>query len=132
MGKLSPEEMIQPRTRGSWSAKDILAHIAWYEHEMIPLINQHKLAGSKLWDLSTDERNQIIFEQNRDRSLKEVIAESEKIHAAFIQALNTLSDEDLRDASHFTNMPGDWVPWEVIAGNSFEHYKQHIPDLEQP
>jgi hypothetical protein len=129
--KMSPEDMIQPRACGKWSIKDVIAHIAWYEREMISLINLRQLIGSKLWDLSTDERNQIIFEQNNDRSLGDVIEESGKIHNDFIQALNTLSNEDLLEASHFKNMPGDWVPWKVIAGNSYEHYRQHIPDLMQ-
>jgi hypothetical protein len=129
--KLSSEDMLKSGACGLWSIKDIIAHIAWYEHEMVSLIDLHELIGSKLWDLSTDERNQIIFQQNKDRSLKNVIEESGKIHNAFIQALNTLTDKDLLDASHFKNMPGDWVPWEVIAGNSYEHYKQHIPDLMQ-
>jgi uncharacterized damage-inducible protein DinB len=127
---ISPEEMVQPRLCGNWSLKDILAHIAWYEREMISLIKQHQLNGSKLWDLSTDERNKIIFEENRDRALRDIMTESRKVHADFIQALDNLSDDDLTDASHFKDMPGDWIPWKIIAENSSEHYRQHIPDIK--
>jgi hypothetical protein len=128
--KISPEDMVQPGICGDWSMKDVIAHIAWYEGEMIPLILQYQLVGSELWALTTDERNQILFEQNRDRSLKDVLKESKKVHADFVQALNNLSDADLVDASHFKDMPGDWVPWKIIAGNSFEHYPQHVPDIK--
>jgi len=129
--KISPEKWVRRDVRGKWSVKDIIAHIAWYEREMISLINMRQLIDSELWDRATDERNQIIFEQNKNRSLKDVIEESGIIHGDFIHALNTLSDEDLLDASHFKDMPGDWVPWKIIAGNSYEHYRQHIPDLLQ-
>jgi hypothetical protein len=26
-------------------------------------------------------------------------------------------------------MPEDWEPWQVIAGNTYEHYQEHIPDI---
>ena len=44
--------------------------------------------------------------------------------------INTLSDEELRDPSRFEYMPTDWVPWEIIASNTFGHYQQHIPDIQ--
>jgi uncharacterized damage-inducible protein DinB len=124
-----PDQMIKPGKKGNWSIKDTLAHIAWYEKEMIPLIHQHKLAGSPLWNMPTDQRNQIIFEQNRDRSLEDILDESKKIHTDFMQAVKTLSDTDLVDPSHFKDMPKDWTPWKIIAGNSFEHYLQHLADF---
>jgi hypothetical protein len=28
-------------------------------------------------------------------------------------------------------MPPDWQPWMIIVQNTYEHYQDHIPDIEQ-
>ena len=56
--------------------KDILAHIAWYEREMIGMLRAHAVAGSDLWDVSLDARNAAIYEINAGRPLGEVQAEA--------------------------------------------------------
>jgi hypothetical protein len=129
VAKIKPGEMVESGVCGAWSVKDIIAHITWYEHEMIPLMIQHRLIGSELWDVPTDQRNAILFEQNRNRPIKKVLEESRQVYDAFLQALINLTDDDLMDATHFQDMPADWVPWKIIAENSSEHYQQHIPGL---
>jgi len=61
------------------SVKDILAHIAWFEREMIGLLHQRTLAGSDLWNLPSDERNAVIFQLNRRRSLQDIRQEAEAV-----------------------------------------------------
>ncbi len=46
-----------------------------------------------------------------------------------LDAMGTLTDEDLLDASHFAEMPSNWKPWEVIASNTYEHYDDHLAEL---
>lgn len=33
------------------------------------------------------------------------------------------------DATRFKDMPVQWQPWDVPAGNTFDHYEQHLPGL---
>ena len=40
-----------------------------------------------------------------------------------------LSDEDPNDPHCFKNMPQEWRPWQLIAGDSFKHYEDHMPSL---
>jgi len=42
-----------------------------------------------------------------------------------------LNDEDLNDPHRFKNMPREWRPWQLIAGNSFKHYEDHMPSIRQ-
>jgi hypothetical protein len=119
--------LVQPGFAGEWSAKDVIAHIAWHEREMIGLVQARALAGSELWDLPLHQRNDAIYRANRDRPLAEVRREAAEIYARLLDALETLSDEDLVDPGHFRGMPADWPPWQVIAGNTFEHYVDHLP-----
>jgi uncharacterized damage-inducible protein DinB len=126
---LEPEKLGEPGVAGTWSIKDIIAHISWYEREIIPLIQQHRLTGSPLWNLSTDERNAAIFEIVHDHPVKEVLEESKAVFNELVEAVKTLSTEDLNNPSHFAGMPADWIPLQIIAGNSYEHYRQHFPDV---
>src|SRR5437588_6316103 len=89
------ERMTQPGVEGDWSVKDIIAHVTWGEREILEVFRRHELAGSELWNLPQNERNAAVFEQNRHRSLGDVLAESRRVHHDLLQALEPLSDEDL-------------------------------------
>jgi len=116
---------------GDWSLKDIIAHITWHEKEMVGLIKAHALVGSELWNLPTDERNAVIYTEVRDQSIEQVLAESTQVHQQLLDALPSLSDSDLTDPIGFPNMPPDWQPWLIIAQNTYEHYQDHIKDVER-
>ena len=123
------ERWEEPREPGGWSLKDITAHITWYEREVIPALLTHVLKGSELWDLPLEERNWIIHNQNKNRSLAEVIAESKEVFPRFIQAVASLEDADLEDPSRFQFMPAEWRPVDLITSNSSEHYEDHIAQV---
>lgn len=127
--KLSDEQMIEPGAAGEWSVKDIIAHITWGEREMVEVIQSRALAGSDLWNLTTDERNRIVFDQNKDKPLDEVRAEWEQVFQELVRGLESLSTEELNDPGKFRDMPPDWVPWKVLAGNTYEHYRDHAGDI---
>jgi hypothetical protein len=117
--------MTAPGASGAWTVKDIIAHITFFENEMVGLLQSRVLAGSELWALPQDERNRVLYERNRGRALSDVLAESAQVHTRLMTLLGELSDADLTDASHFKEMPADWLPWRIIAGNTFEHYRDH-------
>jgi hypothetical protein len=131
LAQVDEEWMLQPGAAGKWSVKDVIAHVTWYEREMIPLMRMHTLAGSELWELSNEERNEIVYQQNRDRPLQEILHEGQQAYAALLEAAQALSDADLNDPHRFKQMPEDWVPWQIFAGNSFEHYQDHVASLRQ-
>lgn len=123
--------MEQSGATGKWSVKDVIAHITWSEREIAPVMRTHVLAGSELWDLSDYERNEIVYQRNRDRSLHEVISNEQQAYAYLFAAAQTLSDEDLHDSGRFRHMPQEWIPWQLFAGNSFNHYRDHMTSLRE-
>jgi hypothetical protein len=129
VGKFSPLFMTAPGASGDWSVKDILAHITWHEQEMFNLILNRTLAGSDLWNVSLELRNRTIYEENRERDLKDVLDDYKIVFEGLMDVMQTLTDEDLQDASHFAEMPSDWKPWDIIAQNTYEHYIDHLADL---
>ena len=127
--KIDPMFMTAPGACGDWSVKDVLAHIAWHEQEMFTVVLNRALIGSALWDVSLELRNRTIYEENRDRDLGDVLADYKAVFESMMEAMNTLTDEDLNDAGRFDKMPSNWKPWEVIASNTYEHYDDHLPEL---
>jgi hypothetical protein len=129
LSQMDEQRMLQPGIVGTWSVKDLIAHVSWYEREMVPVIRLHVFTGSEWWTQPTDERNAMIYQQNSHRPLQEILHEGQRSYNDLLEALQSLSDEDLNDPHHFRDMPEDWVPWQIFAGNSFEHYQDHLPAL---
>jgi uncharacterized protein (TIGR03083 family) len=129
LGEVDEGQMTQPGAAGEWSVKDILAHVAWFEREMVGMLQARALVGSDLWQLPADQRNARIFEENRDRPLQDVLAEAQQVHQKLLEGLEALAEDDLVDPRRFPGMPEDWQPWKVIAGNSNEHYRDHSRDV---
>ncbi len=129
LAHVDDRQLMQPGVSGEMSMKDVVAHVTWYEREMVGVLKQRALVGSDLWDLSTDQRNAAIFEANRDRSPSDVREEAQQVFEQLVEALESLAGDELTDPAQFRDMPTDWIPWQVIASNSYEHYHQHIPDV---
>ena len=66
LAEVAEHGMTEPGLAGDWTAKDIIAHIAWYERETAIMLEEKALAGSDLWQLPQDERNVSIHEENKD------------------------------------------------------------------
>ncbi len=125
------DRMEQPALKGGWSVKDLIAHITWFEREMVNLLHTRSLAGgSILWARPTDERNLAIYTENRDRPLHEVQTESVEVYAEFLALCETLIDGDLTTPARF-EMPPDWLPWRIFAENTYEHYRDHAEELRK-
>lgn len=129
LAQLDDSQLLHPGN-GGWSLKDVIAHITWHEREMIGVAQAHALVGSEMWGWPLDERNHAIYLANRDRSLADVRAEAQQVYDSLLRALDLLSDEDLNDPARFPGMSEDWQPWKLIAENTYEHYLDHLADLQ--
>jgi hypothetical protein len=129
LAQVGEARMNEPGVVGDWTTKDAIAHVTWFEREMVGVLRARALIGSDLWNLPPDQRNAAIFEQNRQRSLSDVLTEAREVFPQLVELAQALDDRDLNDPSRFADMPADWVPWQVIAGNTFEHYRAHVSDL---
>lgn len=126
LAECDPERMTEPGVVGEWSIKDLVAHVAWFEREMVRVFGARALVGSDLWQLPADERNAAIFEMNRQRPLSHVLEEAGDVYRQLLSALEPMTDEDMNHARYFRDMPEDWLPWQILAQNSYEHYEHHL------
>ena len=127
--QIGPDRMTQPGVEGDWSVKDIIAHVTWYEREMLGVLRERALVGSDLWNLPLDQRNATIFEQNKQRALDAVLEESRQVFPQLLELAAGLSDEELNDPHRFSEMPEKWSPWELVASNRYTHYPDHIGSI---
>ena len=125
-----PDDLIlKPGVEGDWSAKDILAHVMWYEREMVGMLKARALAGSDWWALPLEERNTAVHDEIRGKSRDEVSADVARVFPALLEQLELLPQESLNDPAHFERMPAEWAPYDVIGSNTFRHYAEHTESI---
>jgi len=131
IARMDDDMMLKPGVEGHWSVKDILAHVVWYEREVVGVLRSRAFVGSDLWALPLDERNAGVYEETRNMTLEEVRAESARVFPQLLEQLEALPKDAYGDASCFPGMPAEWEPWFIIAGNTFNHYPDHAQSLKQ-
>ena len=131
IARMDDDMMLKPGVEGHWSVKDILAHVVWYEREIVGVLRARAFVGSDLWSLPLDERNAGVYEETRNMTLQEVRAESARVFPQLLEQLEALPEDAYGDASCFPGMPAEWEPWFIIAGNTFNHYPDHTQSLKQ-
>jgi hypothetical protein len=135
VGQLSNDQLTGPRDDSGWSVKDHLAHVTAWEQSLLALLEVRNRDAAVGLDVAHDEGmdvddvNAIIFQRNRDRSLRDVLAALRQSHAQVLAALARLTDADLfKPYSHYQpdDQPLNATPvigW--IIGNTYEHYLEH-------
>ena len=131
LSQFSPTMMERQNMVDDWSIKDIIAHISWYEGEMVKILSTRIFQGSPLWDLDLQERNIAIHDVIKEKDLNEIIQEEKETFSTMLNLLQNLDGDDLNNPTAFEGMPFDWIPWNVIASNTYEHYDDHIADLNR-
>ncbi len=121
--------MLEPGVEGDWSVKDVIAHVSTYEDWMAQLLEAGGPNIPHMTDtMSQDETNAWVFEQNRDRSLDDVLALSHRSFDRLARAVEALSPEDLVSTGKFEWARGKPV-YTLIPGESYNHYLHHAPSL---
>ncbi|MBN2046487.1 MAG: DinB family protein [Anaerolineaceae bacterium] len=129
--QFSEDEMLQPGVCGHWSIKDIIAHFAWYELEILRVLQLRSFGlASPMWGLSLDERNAQIYEDHKNFELKPTIHFEEQVYHDLIATLSTFRIEELTDPDQFAEMIPGYQPIEIISQNMHLHYLDHAQQLE--
>jgi hypothetical protein len=110
-----------------------MAHITHYEtwatDNVMAFRSGERRPQSEYKGLEMDDRNARIYEHNRAKSLAQVVQESQTSYQRSLDAVRGLRDEDLYDPK-FTRVPdADWTVFDLIEGDTFEHYNDHITSV---
>ncbi len=131
---LTEEQMNRPGIIGSWSIKDLIAHLTYWERRAAFLL-ESAIGGyqeeNDIWKIgSVDDQNERNFQVNRSRPVADVLADWRSILDTLLSVIERLPEESLADTSQF-----GWVQEESLGerveGETFGHIEEHWPDLER-
>jgi hypothetical protein len=133
IGRLSEAQLTAP-IDGSWSAKDILAHIAAWQQILLGFhiggqpfeLAAPGIAASYQND-DIDTINEALHQRDRERPLAEVLDVFRRSHQQTLGTIEGMGEAELfrpytppgRDPAD----GGQLVNW--IAGDTYEHYMEH-------
>lgn len=118
---LDETQLLAVGTCGTWSIKDVLAHLAACEAEVVAGLSKIRRGQSPGKVLYTDAEVQAQNEQwqaeNRDRSLDQILANFRGVRRNLIHQLESLTDQELNAPRLWfqERAIADWVQDEVVA-----------------
>jgi len=117
LNTLNAEQLLRPATVGSWSVKDVLVHLTWWEQDMISeILHGVELdpgLGGEPW--STERANTLMVEAKRNTPLSEVLAEFHNSYQQLLQMVEGFTEADLAHDEIYTH----------LANNTGNHYAEH-------
>jgi hypothetical protein len=132
--------MDMPGVSGRYSMKDIVAHVTTYERALVVWLQEAR-AGRIYVDAildrpDVDARNAIVYKLNRDRSADEILQSFAQTFDELEGCVERLTEKELTKAeSAAWFVTPRWhqkrAVWECIADDSYEHHRQHTPDIER-
>ena len=113
-----PEDRLSdPGVIGDWSLKDLFGHLAfWDEHAVAEI--ERALAGLPREDDAWQAMNEADHAARRDRALPEQRAAMHQAHAALVERLESVAGIEAARID------------EAIRVDTYEHYLDHIPDIQ--
>lgn len=138
--QIDPKQMDQPGAFSQWSFKDLVAHLNDWQPRLISRIQAAQRGEPEPpppWpaDLQTDDEiNAWIYENNRGRSVREVLDKTQNLFQQLLAVVEGLPDdariETIRGSSgreyHFVWLGDQRFP----AGEFFDHFHDdHEPDV---
>lgn len=128
LAQLPEREIVRPRAQGTWSVKDVLAHIAAWEEEGV-----HRLAliarrqGHRIHfydDMREVNRfNSRAVAAVRSMRLSTLLSRAARVRRRLIEALRRLPPHALRDPSHEVPVTG-WLP-----AFAWTHEQNHLREI---
>jgi hypothetical protein len=133
LAEVPESRMTEPGVSGEWSVKDMIAHLTFHERWFADRM-QEQLCGqsytpTELDFMDFDRRNDLIFQQQRDRPLPDVLAESREAFRLLIEGIQAHTEAFLTEPQQFEGAPEPVIIWQMLRGDVYDHYGQHAPSL---
>jgi hypothetical protein len=143
LSQIPPEQMIEPKTFGGWSFKDVVAHITGWDR---PCLDDFAAAAHRVnrpsteWPVPFEETeqddtkvqivNDWLYERNRDRSLEDVLAEFRRNFEELHTIALAMPERLLDDPSLTSKLCRKSFAEDITSGAFFDHFHQeHEPAI---
>lgn len=131
------EQKITAPDEGGWSPKDNLAHLTeWmnslmgYHMDKRPAHEVMRMTEAETRDWDMEVINPVLFERNKDRSIKEILDELKQTYEKLLAKLDAMSFEDLMKPRH-ANDPEKRPLLLWVLGDTSEHFAEHRETIEK-
>jgi len=132
LADIGEDRMEEPGVAGAWSIKDIVAHLAAWRRRTVGRIEavangQPEPAPSWPAELhEDDEINAWFHTRDRDKSVREVLAESRGVFQQLVSAVAKLPEDALSDPARFP-----WMEGAPLSGAAFfgHFHDEHEADM---
>ncbi len=126
--------MTTAGVNGNWSIKDIMAHITSWHHRLLAWLhaasrNEEPAISGPDSDEEMDRLNEQFYEENKSRSLDDVLADFHTSYLQILDMVQTLDNEDLTNPHRFAWTKGNPL-WYLVAGDTYEHYLEHSQPIK--
>jgi len=125
VSRLSDEERSAVGAPDRWSAKDLMAHIAAWKERLVQNLEAVAQGRAPVRYQDFDRINAEDFKVHRDLPWTEVLAWSERVHAALMERIQAMSEDDLLDTGVFP-WQEDRPLWRLVAGTEYIHPILHL------
>jgi hypothetical protein len=132
LAQIGEARMDQAGVAGHWSIKDIVAHLTGWRRRTVARLQAAKRGEPEpptAWPAhlqTDDEINAWIYDTNRDRSVRDVLADSREVFQQLVAAIEAFPEAELIDPQRFAWMEG--AP--LTAAALFGHFHdEHEADM---
>jgi hypothetical protein len=128
---------VAPLLPNGWSVKDVIAHVAIYEHWTAEQLDaprdqrspfevpgEHVLSGAD--ELTEDAINAMIYDHFKDIALTDVMHFADRAFHDLLVAIEATPEEHLM---HPVAWADGQSPLAAIPGQSYERYHDHLRDV---
>lgn len=128
LAQMKEDEIVGIPVQDEWTAKDIVAHIAAWERELVGWLRTAArgevpdIPAPGTWSSYMDRFNARCYADNCERPLGEIMAESHQAYQKLMAELRALPD-DPHDEVWSVWQDGK-PPWGLLA-SFYEHYREH-------
>jgi len=132
LAEIGEDRMEEPGVAGAWSIKDIVAHLTAWRRRTVGRLEaaaHGKPEPAHEWpaDLhEDDEINAWFHERDRDKSVRETLAESRRVFEQLVSAIEKLPEDALE---HPERLP--WLQATPVSGAAFfgHFHDEHEADM---
>ena len=123
---LSDSELLEPGVTGTWSVRDIIAHVTSWEEEALTYLPRI-LEGGKPPKYSItyggiDAFNAQMTEEKRNLSLSEVLKQRDETHSRLIDFIQSVPEDQIAQETRFRRR---------LRLDTYSHYPKHAEAIRK-
>lgn len=124
--ELTPAEQKAVGTAEMWEIKDQVAHMTyWLRQRLVLSLRAIVQEAPQPEPEDFEQRNPVLFAQQRFRSWPEISAESELVYTELLAVVEQVSEEDLTTFNRFDWSP-DGDPLYIHIMGNMQHNQSHL------